>query len=432
MQFFRDLGALVEQRWRDKNYHEEVFPEIAAQALIETSPYTHVDPWEIIRWVFTTASLPNQQDVPGEFGNPPITLYAGPRFYIDVYYWLDGTTSIHQHGFCGAYQVLAGSSILSEYRFEIERKINLHFLVGRTTLDHIELLRQGDTRTILPESRYIHSLFHLDRPSATIVVRTYHHPGEPQYNYLKPYFAVDPFFRSQATIKKLQSISLLFGMKHPEADVMIGDLLAHSDFQTTFSILDAVSHLGSHKSLEETFGLSSGKERFDALLAIARQRHGALVDLIPPVFEETRRQNTLVLRRGQITSPEHRFFLALLLNVPERRLALELVKQRFPGQDPVETVVEWMEELTTTKVLGSSEPNVLGIENFDEDYLFVFRGLLEGKPAEQIQRDAVEGYSSEEAPAMASKAEEICRSFEGSALFKYLLFDSPSTAPREL
>src|SRR5215216_4020345 len=117
MQVFHELGSLIEQRWRDENYNEEVFPEIAGQALVETTPYREVDPWDIIRWVNTTTQLPKQQDVQGKFGNPPITLYNGPRFHIDVYYWLDGTTSIHQHAFCGAFQVLLGSSIHSRYSF---------------------------------------------------------------------------------------------------------------------------------------------------------------------------------------------------------------------------------------------------------------------------------------------------------------------------
>lgn len=118
MQFFEDLGSLVEHRWRDENYCEEAFPNIAAQALVETAPYKKVDPWDIIRWVNTTTQFPQQEDVHGSFGNPPITLYSGPRFYVDVYYWLDGTTSIHQHAFSGAFQVVLGSSIHSQYDFE--------------------------------------------------------------------------------------------------------------------------------------------------------------------------------------------------------------------------------------------------------------------------------------------------------------------------
>ncbi len=33
MELFQTIGAEVEQLWRDKNYDETVFPEIASQAL---------------------------------------------------------------------------------------------------------------------------------------------------------------------------------------------------------------------------------------------------------------------------------------------------------------------------------------------------------------------------------------------------------------
>jgi hypothetical protein len=35
---------------------------------------------------------------------------------IEALFWVDGTTSIHQHSFSGAFQVLAGKSIHSRYR----------------------------------------------------------------------------------------------------------------------------------------------------------------------------------------------------------------------------------------------------------------------------------------------------------------------------
>jgi hypothetical protein len=69
MRFFEELGALVEQRWRDVDYNEEIFTSIAEQAFVETSPYQHVDPWEPIRWLYTTVQLPEQRDIPGRFGN---------------------------------------------------------------------------------------------------------------------------------------------------------------------------------------------------------------------------------------------------------------------------------------------------------------------------------------------------------------------------
>src|SRR5438128_9880383 len=160
MRFFQDLGALVEQRWRDEDYSEERCPAIAELALLEATPDTRIDPWDVIRWVNTTAELPEQQDMAGAFGNPPITLFNGPRFYVDIYYWLDGTTTIHQHAFSGAFQVLLGSSIHSSYTFREDKVISEHFSVGELALNGVELLKQRDVRTIKAGRQFIHSLFH--------------------------------------------------------------------------------------------------------------------------------------------------------------------------------------------------------------------------------------------------------------------------------
>ena len=84
MEDFKRLGDLVESRWRAENYSELLFPEIAAQALVESDLPSRVDPWDIIRWVHSSGSLPYQYDVEGRFGNPPITVFAGSRFYVDV------------------------------------------------------------------------------------------------------------------------------------------------------------------------------------------------------------------------------------------------------------------------------------------------------------------------------------------------------------
>lgn len=419
MEFFQKLGSLVEERWRERNYNEEVFPEIAADVLEEMDPIHASDPWEIIRWVNTVDCLPAQQDISGQFGNPPITLYNSSRFYIDAYYWVDGTTSIHQHGFCGAFQVYLGSSIHSQYSFKARNKLNQHFVIGDISLQKVELLEKGAIRRILPGETYIHSLFHLDRPSVTICVRTYKtYKGTPQYDYKKPCFANDPFFDEHITTRRTQCASLLFNIKHPETDAIIGELLSHSDFQTAFRILDlARSHLlGNH--LEHAFGLATGEERFESFMQIARRRHGELVDLIRPVFDEVDRQANLFRRRSQITSNEHRFFLALLLNVPDRLKFLEMVASRYPDRDPVETVIDWLEELASTKVTGSHEANLLGIVDYDDDYLLVFQGLLEGKTRDEIKKSFEEEFSPEYAADLGSKTEQLYETIRNSLLFK--------------
>jgi hypothetical protein len=429
MQEFQELGNLIESRWRAQNYSEQLFPEIAAQALAESDLPAKVDPWEIIRWVHTTPTLPEQKDVPGRFGNPPITLFSGPRFHIDVYYWLDGTTSIHQHAFTGAFQVLLGSSIHSHYSFREDRILNEHFSIGELELQTVELLQVNDIKLIKPGRQYIHSLFHLERPSATITVRTEHTPSAtPQYDYRKPYFAIDPFFQNVAMMKKLQTVTLLLGMKHREAESMIGDLVASSDFHTTYFILLDTAHHLRHDEMEELFGLSTGKERFNTILNKARTVHGELVDKFLSVLDEQERQQNIVLRRGNIKGEEHRFFLALLLNVASREKILGLVKQRFPETDPVEKILDWVEELSQTRVLGSKEANALGIEGFGDEHLFVFEHQLRGASVQDIKALASNG-SQGFATGLDQRLESVAQSLQNSMLFKSVLSQTLSHTP---
>ena len=49
MQFFSELGSRIERSWKDQNYSEKAFPEIAAKALSEASLEKNVNPWEIVQ-----------------------------------------------------------------------------------------------------------------------------------------------------------------------------------------------------------------------------------------------------------------------------------------------------------------------------------------------------------------------------------------------
>jgi hypothetical protein len=419
MKEFQELGELIEHRWRRQNYSEKLFPEIAAKALTEAQLPSRVDPWDIIRWVQTSPTLPEQKDVEGKFGNPPITVFAGPRFYIDVYYWLDGTTSIHQHSFSGAFQVLLGSSIHSHYSFREDRILSEHFSVGELKLKEVQLLKRSDIKRIKPGREYIHSLFHLDRPSATITVRTENTPSAvPQYEYRKPYFAINPFFSNPLMTKKVQTVALLLGMKHKDADEMITDLICSSDFHTAYSVLMQAAVL-KNSPLDDLFGLSTGKERFEAIVDKARRVHGELVDMTLAVLEEQERLQSIVMRRGNITGEEHRFFLALLLNVPSREKVLQLVEERFPDADPVEKILDWVEELSTTRVLGSKEPNALGIEGFGDEHMFVLESRLRGLSIDGM-REIIATTPGQFPSAFEGRLGRLGQDLQNSSVFKNL------------
>ena len=424
MEVFHQLGKQIEAAWRDKNYSEEQFPSVAAAALRDFGLPEKITAWDTISWALGETVLPEQRDLAGRFGDPPITLYNSPRFHIDIYFWLDGTTSIHQHAFCGAFQVIHGSSIHSSYEFETSEVINMFTELGSIDLDHCELLRIGDVRKILPGKSFIHALFHLDQPSATIVVRTHRSPlNLPQFDYRKPYLAVDPFFEDPQLSKKLQTIGMIFRAKHPDAERLLGELLENADFQSSYTILGSTRGLLNQSRMQQFFNVEETENRFDKMFEIAKKRHGSLADKILPIFEHQDKIQEIISRRGYVTNPEHRFYFALLLNVDGRKRILSLVKERFPEADPIEKILDWTTELAQTKVFGSNVPNALGIEGFDDFDTFVLEDLLKGASDEEVHKNMAADMGNQDPQEFAKDVAKRLERIRTSIVLKPLLED---------
>src|SRR4051812_3426597 len=134
MPLFQQLGDEIEAAWLARDYDEEIFATLAADALRNADIPSKMSAWDVLDWALHQTELPKQKDVPGNFGDPPITLYCGQRFYIDAYFWLHGTTATHQHAFCGAFQVFLGSSIHSWYNFEPHDRVNAFLQFGTMSL----------------------------------------------------------------------------------------------------------------------------------------------------------------------------------------------------------------------------------------------------------------------------------------------------------
>ena len=421
MELFQKLGETVEYLWREKNYDETLFPPIAANCLREANLPGKLSAWEVIEWTLKQTHLPEQKDVGGKFGDPPITLYNSPRFHIDVYFWLEGTTAIHQHAFCGAFQVLMGSSIHSWFDFETSEKINTFTEIGNLNLKTCDLLSVGDVQEIQAGKPYIHGLFHLDQPSATIVVRTHRSPLHlPQFSYYKPYLAIDPFFEEPDTLKKLQSISALIRAKHPETDQMISEWLETADFQTTFSILSNLRSFLQSNKLDQMFNPNAPAERFEKFMEIARARHGEKANIFPKIFEHRENVEQIIKRRSYVTDGEQRFFLALLMNIEGKNQIFALIKEKFPDNDPVEKVLDWTFDLSNTRVLGENIPNALGIENFDDTDFFVLESLLKDRNAGEMESALKSDYPNDDTTEIAKTLPERAEKIKSAVIFKPL------------
>jgi hypothetical protein len=378
----------------------------------------------VLEWTLSQTELPRQRDLPGRFGDPPITIYSGPRFHIDVYFWFHGTTTTHQHSFCGAFQVMHGSSIHSWYEFDLKDKVNSFCEIGEMRLKTCELLNVGDVQPILPGRQYIHGLFHLDHPSVSIVVRTDKSPlFLPQFDYQKPGLAVDPFFEQDATIKKLQVVGALLTAKRSDADELIKKLLINSDFHTAYLVLSAVHNYFSSNGVELMFGGNSWRDRFNVLLPVVEERHAGRSEILRRVFAHHERLQYLVRRRSFVDNADHRFFFALLLNVNGRERILSLIQKRYPDADPIEKILDWTYELSQLRLAGIDNQNALGIAGFDDFDLTLVEYLLKGRSDIQMADIVREIYPPEKSEQLLPTLGGRTAAIKNSTVFSPLLND---------
>ena len=342
--YFEKLGRTVLERWRQQNFSLEAFPELARIAIDEAPPSENVDVEEMIHEFLSNDEQPFQSQ--SGFGQPELVAFNDTRFYIQILFWMEGTTEIHQHEFSGAFHVMQGSSVHSEFDFVGARSVTPHIRIGDLRMKQIELLETGRTVPITSGRECIHSLFHLDTPSVTVVIRTHHDPGTgPQYNYLPPHIAINPLHVDDLTMRRKQLLDVLETLDHPRYAILVREMIESLDFERGFNIL------------RHTMNRLQALDEWDHVLAMFQKRHGELATGVADTLAECLRRETISQMRYHIDNPEHRFFFALLMNVQNRSDIHALISERFPDQSPIDTILGWAEELI--------EPTDVGITLLD-------------------------------------------------------------------
>jgi hypothetical protein len=336
---FDALGARIEEAWQRLDYDERAFPAIASAALREARLDERTSSMEVLRWLLEASRIPPQDDIAAKFGDPPITVHHGRRFFIQVLLWHEGSTAIHRHGFDGAFTVLEGSTLHARYTYEPRRRVSSRFLLGDLRLVDAGLVERGEVVPITWD--LIHAAFHLRSPAATVVVRTYtNDEAQPQYNYLPPGLAYDPFFVEPHARRRVQAMHFLWRTSPAAAMDLAVDLASRTDLHACWEVL-----LQAYRTL--------GAEAPAApLLAAARRRHGAVVDELAAALHEDLRRRALCRLASSVKDPDERFFLALLENLPSRAAIEELVRRRYPDADPRQRVRAWLDALSGVERIG--------------------------------------------------------------------------------
>lgn len=392
MEYFQTLGSLVTRLWKERNYNERNFPDVAGRALSELPPDKHVTFWDVVKWALTCERLPGQADLSAKFGQPPLTVYGGRDFRIEVLFWVQGVPGIHQHGFSGAFHVMHGSSLHSLWQFDITEQIAMRLALGRASLKKAELLRKGDSRPIIAGEQLIHATFHLDRPSLTVVVRTLGEANkQPQYTYLPPTIAYDPFGIVPSVQRRSQLLRMLLSSgRRAEFNEIARHMLGTEDAYSVFQFLLS------------TFELIEDEDERQNLLLAAQLKHPKLIEGLEPALLQAERRNKIVGIRERVSSSDLQFFLALLLNIPERSAILSLIKQRYPSRDPVMAILTWVREL--------SELGVLGVR-FQEPWLLMLECLLANRSDQEIQSTFSDRYPTRHVPELAELSAHLQESW---------------------
>jgi hypothetical protein len=347
MKAFDELGALTASNWTKLGGHHDAFAEAATSALAESGVLRTVSVQEIIEWLASSRDLPEQYGK--EFGQPPVNVYIAEKFFVQVLFWLDSTTAVHEHSFGGAFGVLSGSSVHTQYRFGLQNAPSPEFRLGNLRFISSELLYKGDLRPIHPGDSFIHALFHLDRPSVSVVVRT-KWLNVTQYTYLKPHVAFDPFYAKQPFGIWMRMMDSLNALRSDDFWSFGANLIEKRNALVTFNVLVRAYQISKEHP-----------QKWQQMFEQASQLHGReMIELSLASIKESERDRKLTRLRAVVHKPDYRFLLALLMNVPERNTLLTLVSQQFKTQQPESLVMQWITEMSDAGLfLTRFEPELL-------------------------------------------------------------------------
>ncbi len=328
--YFARLGRVIDRRWSAAHRDEEALAHIAAEALVEMPPRDAFDPFTLARaFLEPGRPAPRQLAHTGAFGQPAITVHHGQGFVIDVYFWTNCRSAIHNHPFCGAFTLLSGYSLHSVWRYEERARFGPRASLGELTHAGVDLLDAG---AIVPFSLrdrpLIHTLMHVPRPSVSMVVRTVR--ALDYFRYLPPGVCLAMDDADDDVARQMRVVEMFGVSGREEYPDVLCDFLSTVDAETALRTLFATQA-----------GAPRGELR-DRVEAIVKRRFGAESDALLAALDEAARVAEIDAVRAELTSDEDRFVASLMLCATNRAQALALTRRRM-GDDPVARLASWPE-----------------------------------------------------------------------------------------
>lgn len=227
------LGETVAKRWSMEDHALSSFTQVAAKTLEDEQPWHDFDVSTLLAAWLESAAHRNRPLNP--FSDFPMILYQDERFRVEVLIWMNSTVKIHDHGFYGAFAVMQGRSLHTRFQFSETAQIGPKCASGLLETKAIEVLKRGAVVVIDPAPDFIHSTFHLEAPTVSLVVRT-HGGGGVQREYYPPGVALVSESGEPQGAFVARALGMLISFDADRAKAAMLTLCANANAETLFHV----------------------------------------------------------------------------------------------------------------------------------------------------------------------------------------------------
>lgn len=207
--FYQNLIGLtekIERRWLQENYNSDVFSDVVWELTNDTDLALLGDlrnQLELLEYgpVRAVQAL-------NTFSDFYFQIYNNGRFYIEVLNWWGGQVNAHDHDFSGVQFQLKGDALNVIHDFNCRQQIGA-VRFGKLSARRAEYWKEGGRTKVFHGDIELHSVFHLGRPTTSLLIRTV--PTNrygAQSNYFKN-LAAHYYVNTLQQRKKLTALRLL-------------------------------------------------------------------------------------------------------------------------------------------------------------------------------------------------------------------------------
>jgi len=331
MDYFKAIGEKLSARCGEGELGVN-FPDLAAEVMAEFPVPADMGIEFMADWALGRERLPEQVNFHSGFGEPALVVYEEPRFYAEVLFWFHGRTSIHGHGFYGAFRVLAGYSIEAQFSYRRDEEPAPGIQLGELDLTAFRLIVPGDITRILPREAFIHTVMHMGNPSLTLVIRN--KGGLVQFDYSMNGLGVNAYLDSQTHVRQAEVLSAYHAANPDGFGERLLEFLKTGSAHRMARVLKEMQH-----ELGEEFLNGEIRE-------LAVERFGLVGESIIESVTRSLRGGGIWDEVAGIEDPALQLRTALTDLFPEEEDLLAVVGRTFPERDPKEVLETWADKVS--------------------------------------------------------------------------------------